>query len=260
MLHTRLGIAAVTAVLIAAITVADAPASVTGGPTGVPSSAAAPALPAVVSIRIIGHSVRGRPIRAYELGVRGAGSTVVALGSMHGNEQDGSVLISRLINGSPITGAHLWVIPRDNPDGFLRNVRHNARGVDLNRNFPARWTRVTGYYDSGPRPSSEPETRALKRFLNQVNPGHVVTFHSPLRGIDVYGAKDRPFARRLSVGLKLPTKSFDCSGSCHGTLTQWFNRSHQGACVTVEFGSDPSRRYLNVRAPRGFLRAIGGTR
>lgn len=276
MMQARLGIVAATVAILAALVATDTSAAlpatgvaaevssrgdaVTRLHSGVRAVAAAPLPPAVLSKRVIGYSVRGRPIRAYELGVRGARRTVVALGSMHGNEQDGTVVISQLINGKPITGVHLWVIPRDNPDGYLRNVRHNARGVDLNRNFPVKWKRVTGYYNSGAAPSSEPETRVLKRFLNRVNPGHVVTFHSPLRGIDVYGAKDPPFARRLSTQLRLPMKSFDCSGGCHGTLTQWFNRNHPGACVTVEFGPDPHRRYLNVRAPRGFLHAIGGSR
>ena len=29
------------------------------------------------------------------------------------------------------------ITPVANPDGFAENVRHNANGVDLNRNFPA---------------------------------------------------------------------------------------------------------------------------
>lgn len=276
MLQARLGIVAATVAIVGALIATDTSAALpaTGvdarAPSrgdalsriraGVPAAAATPSPPAVVSKRIIGYSVHGHPVRAYELGERGARRTVVALGSMHGNEQDGTVVMSQLINGKPITGVHLWVIPRDNPDGYLRNMRHNARGVDLNRNFPTKWRRVTGYYNSGASPSSEPETRVLKRFLDRVNPHHVVTFHSPLRGIDVYGAKDGPFARRLSRHLRVPMKSFDCSGGCHGTLTQWFNRNHPGACVTVEFGPDPRERYLNVRAPRGFLRAIGGSR
>ncbi len=186
--------------------------------------------------------------------------TVVALGAMHGNETGGLVVLRQLRDGTPIHGVHLWVIPRDNPDGVLRDDRQNARGVDLNRNFGVKWRYQTGYYYSGPRPSSEPETRGLKRFLNRVTPDFVVTFHSPLRGVDAYQSKDRPFAHRLARYLRLPMKSFDCSGGCHGTLTQWFNTRHRGACVTVEFGASPSARYLKVRAPRGLLRAIGGHR
>ncbi|MBA3232369.1 MAG: succinylglutamate desuccinylase/aspartoacylase family protein [Propionibacteriales bacterium] len=237
---------------------ASSPADLDAATTRI--AAATSARPAVLSRRVIGYSVRGYPIRAFELGDRRATPTVVLVGSMHGNEKDGSFLISRLINGDPISGVHLWVIPRDNPDGFLRNVRHNSHGVDLNRNFPTRWRRLTGYYSSGARPSSEPETRALQRFLNRVDPRYLVTFHSPLHGVDVYGAKNRPFARRLATNLELPIKEFACSGVCHGTLTQWFNRNHRGACVTVEFGRSPSWRYLNVRAPRGFIRAVGGSR
>ncbi|MEP6665935.1 MAG: M14 family zinc carboxypeptidase [Nocardioidaceae bacterium] len=213
---------------------------------------------AVLSHRIIGYSVKRHPIRAFELGSRRAHTTVVALAAMHGNETAGSVVLSSLMNGRPIKGVHLWAIPRDNPDGVLRDSRHNAHGVDLNRNFPVRWKRLRGWYNSGPQPNSEPETRRLERFLNRVDPDYVVTMHSPLHGVDVYGAKDRPFARRLARQLRLPIKEFNCSGVCHGTLTQWFNKRHVGACVTVEFGENPSRRYLQGRAARGLVRAIGG--
>lgn len=229
------------------------------GATGAVSAGSlAVSRPAVLSTRVVGHSVKKHPIRAYELGNPKAAVTVVALGAMHGNETGGQVVLSDLRDGRPVRGVHLWVIPRDNPDGVLRQQRHNAHGVDLNRNFPTKWKPLTGWYYSGPAPSSEPETRGLQRFLNRVDPDYVVTFHSPLYGVDVYGAKDRPFARRLAKQLALPVKSFNCAGVCHGTLTQWFNANHSGACVTVEFSSSPSRRYLHVQAPRGLLRAIGG--
>jgi protein MpaA len=55
-------------------------------------------------------------------------------------------------------------------------------------------------------------------------------------------------------------RAFDCGGVCHGTLTQWFNARHAGVAITVELGTDPSRRYLNRVAPRGLLRAVGGSR
>ncbi len=215
---------------------------------------------AVLSVRVIGYSVNGHPIKAYELGDRGADVTAVVLAAMHGNETAGSVVLTTLREGNPVHAVHLWVIPRDNPDGTLRDDRHNAHGVDLNRNFPEKWKRETGYYNSGPRRASEPETRSLMRFLDRVDPDFVVTIHQPLDGVDVYGAKDRRFAHRLSDELKLPIKEFNCSGTCHGTLTQWFNARHAGACVTVEFPSNPGDRYLHVRAPRGLVRALGGYR
>jgi hypothetical protein len=41
-------------------------------------------------------------------------------------------------------------------------------------------------------------------------------------------------------------------------LTQWFNKNFDGACVTIELRSSHTWRYLNVRAPRRLVRALGG--
>ena len=98
------------------------------------------------------------------------------------------------------------------------------------------------------------------RFMDNIDPDYVVSIHTPLHGLDVTHAKDRAFARRLSNELRLPNKQLRCNGVCHGTLSQWFNHAHNGACVTIEFGTNPSERYLTVRAPRGLVRALGGTR
>jgi predicted deacylase len=214
--------------------------------------------PTLISRRIIGYSVNDHPIRAYELGERDADTTVVAIAAMHGNETGGKTILHALRRGNPIKDVHLWIVPRQNPDGVLRDRRHNSHGVDLNRNFPTKWKRLTGWYYSGPRHSSEPETRAVKRFLSRVGPDYVVSFHSPLYGIDARDAKDRPFARRLAREMGIPVKEFDCGGVCHGTLTQWFNKNFAGACVTIELRSSHTWRYLNVRAPRGLVRALGG--
>jgi protein MpaA len=234
-------------------------ATTTLAPQVAPERAQAPR-PAVLSTRVIGRSINDRPIRAYELGERDAETTAIIFGRHHGNEPAGQVVLDTLRDGNPVHGIHLWVVPKLNPDGALRNSRQNARGVDLNRNFPRHWKRLTGYYNSGRRPASEPETRAAMRFMNKIDPDYVVSIHTPLYGLDVTRAKDRRFAQRLSDELKLPDKQLRCSGRCHGTLSQWFNYRHDGACVTIEFGYSPSRHYLTVRAPRGLVRALGGTR
>jgi hypothetical protein len=216
--------------------------------------------PAVIGKRVIGRSVGGHLIRAWELGEKDAEVTAIIFGRHHGNEPAGEVVLDALRDGNPIHGVDLWVVPRLNPDGALRGTRQNRRGVDLNRNFPRRWKHVTGYYNSGRRPASEPETRAATRFMDNIDPDYVVSIHTPLHGLDVSHAKDRRFARRLAENLHLPDKRLRCNGACHGTLSQWFNHAHRGACVTIEFGASPSKRYLTVRAPRGLVRALGGTR
>jgi protein MpaA len=221
---------------------------------------AVPGKPAVIGKRVIGKSVGGHPIRAWELGEKDAPVTAIVFGRHHGNEPAGQVVLDTLRDGNPIHGIDLWVVPRLNPDGALRNTRQNARGVDLNRNFPWRWKPLTGYYYSGPHPASEPETRAAMRFMDHIDPDYVVSIHQPFHGLDIKHAKNRAFARRLSRELGLPNEFLPCKGGCHGTLAGWFNHNHRGAAITIEFGESPSERYLTVRAPRGLVRALGGTR
>ena len=127
--------------------------------TGLAQAAAAPG-DAVVGRRKLGESVRGRPIMAYRLGERDE-KTVVLFSTMHGDEPRTRQILLSLREGRPIRGVNLWVVPTYNPDGLARGTRKNAHGVDLNRNFPYRWADLDGGYESGPRPRSEPETRAV---------------------------------------------------------------------------------------------------
>ncbi|HEU4512464.1 MAG TPA: DUF2817 domain-containing protein [Nocardioidaceae bacterium] len=216
--------------------------------------------PAVVEKRVIGESVRGRPIRAWRLGDPSARVTAVAIATLHGDEPAPRQILEQLRDGAPVSGVDLWVVPGANPDGYARGRRKNANGVDLNRNFPRRWAPLDGEVESGPRPASEPETRALMRFLRRVDPAYVVSFHQPLHGVDSYQAKRPRFVRRLSEHLRLPVEEYPCGGGCHGTFTQWLNHNLDGVAVTVEYGEDPSWRRMNVAAPRQLLGLFGGSR
>jgi protein MpaA len=216
------------------------------------------ARPAVVEVRTIGHSVKGRPIRAWRLGEPGK-RRMVLVSTMHGDEPHTRRILETLRDGRPVRGVDLWVVPTYNPDGLARGTRRNARGVDLNRNFPHRWTDLDGSHESGPRPASEPETRAVMTFLEEVDPRRVISFHQPLHGVDT-DTKDAGFARRLARALRLPRTSLDCGGMCHGTMTMWFNHRFRGSALTVEYGSRPSRHRMAVQAPRQLLGAIGAHR
>ena len=252
-LRTRSAYAAVlaAAALTAAGLTQPAPAA--------PASAAAPGdRPAVVEVRTIGHSVKGRPIRAWRLGEPGR-RRIVLVSTMHGDEPHTRRILETLRDGRPVRGVDLWVLPTYNPDGLARGTRRNARGVDLNRNFPHRWKDLDGTYESGPRPASEPETRAVMAFLEEVDPRRVISFHQPLHGVDT-DTKDAGFARRLARALRLPRTSLDCGGLCHGTMTMWFNHRFRGSALTVEYGGRPSRHRMVVQAPRQLLGAIGAHR
>jgi predicted deacylase len=218
---------------------------------GVAPARAADPPRAVIGSSVIGHSAQGRPIRAWHLGTPGA-PKVVLVSTMHGDEAPVSDILSSLRDGRPVSGIDLWVVPVYNPDGRAHHRRQNGHGVDLNRNYPTSWRRVTGRYDSGRRPASEPETRAMMRFLTDVRPAYVVSFHQPLDGVDTL-TKHPAFSRRLAHALRLPQKRFSCNGGCHGTMTMWFNQHFRGQAVTVEFGAHPSRRELRGPVVRRLL-------
>ena len=57
-------------------------------------------------------------------------------------------------------------------------------------------------------------------------PKYLVSWHQPLNGVDSYGVKDRNLMHRLSQGLDLPIRYLDFHGSCHGTMTGWYNSRH----------------------------------
>src|SRR6266576_3919121 len=98
---------------------------------------------------VLGRSVDGRPIVARML-LRG-------------------IAVARLLASEPaVAGVRLWLIPNMNPDGAARGTRDNADRVDLNRNFPFRWRHLAtpgSRFYSGPKPSSEPESRAIEAFI-----------------------------------------------------------------------------------------------
>jgi len=224
-------------------------------------AARAPSRPAVVERVVIGQSRRGRDLVAYRLGDPEASRSAVVIAAMHGDERKPQQTLRTLRDGRPIEGLDLWVVPNANPDGVARKARRNARGVDLNRNYPRRWKRSKrGSTWSGPSAGSEPETKAMMRFLRRVDPDQVVSFHQPLNGIDTSGTGNRPLARRLAKHLALPRREFSCGSGCHGTLSQWFNHRLDGQLVTVELGRRPSRAYLTKKAPHGLLKALGGRR
>lgn len=217
---------------------------------------AADGRPAVIGKRVLGKSVQGRKIVAWHLGERGK-KKVVLISLMHGNEPAPRRILMNLVNGAPVHDLNLWVVPVYNPDGFAHHTRKNAHGVDLNRNYPYKWIRQGGDYYSGPEPRSEPETRAMIRFLSRVRPAYILSFHQPLHAVDV---TERPkFSRKVARALGLPTSHLRCGSSCHGTMTMWFNHRFRGFALTVEYGAHPSRERLRA-APRKILGIFGAWR
>jgi predicted deacylase len=213
-----------------------------GGTATVPVASAADG-PETVTFTI-GTSVLDRPItvvhRAYPAGDVPA-TRVVVIGSIHGDERAGLRVVRDLVDRQLPQDVDLFLVRTANPDGVADDRRTNEHRVDLNRNFPYHWRSINKGQEtySGPAARSEPETRALQRFIKSVEPQLVITFHQPLFGV---GANDKgmPVVRAIAKGMHLPVRDFTCNSACYGSFTSWVNHRTDGMAVTVEFGQKAS--------------------
>ena len=254
------------AALVVALVVTAGAAIVVTPPAGASAATGArqaTTAPYVTKTVVVGRSVRGRTIRAYFHGDPDATHVLLVLGQMHGDERAGRDTVAWIWrNVRPVAGTGIWVIPSMNPDGNARHTRKNARGVDLNRNWPTSgWTRTTrgSRYYGGPSPASEPETRAMMRFLADVRPSYIASIHQPLRGIG-RSSRGQAWQERLARHLGLPRKWFGVgnpAGTVSPTMTGWYNARFRGVATTIEYAASPSARFRTVLAGRGIPRAAG---
>jgi protein MpaA len=199
---------------------------------------------AALASLVIGHSVQGREIRATRVGDAGAAVNVLVVGDVHGNEPAGEAIAGAL-RRERMDGVTFWLVRTANPDGRAADTRQNARGVDLNRNFPWRWRPgARGTYFPGRKAGSEPETQALMRLVERVRPQLAIYYHQHLgitvraRGADP--AVQREYARRTGLPLRsLP--------DYRGTAIGWENhlvRDGSAFVVELKAGAAPVRKHV----------------
>jgi hypothetical protein len=246
------------------------------------------------SIETLGESVEGRPIRAARVGVAGSDApALLVTANIHGPELISSLVslgvLASIADGT-WTGppdARVWVVPCLNPDGYARTwersgrgtlaeLRANAHGVDLNRNYPLpeggrRWPlpgagspKPSAATYRGPTEASEPEVQALMALAERERFHAAAGLHSfmgrliPARvtGRDAYrsyGALCRAFAgaQTRSHYRRLSNRVFDVFT---GEQEDWLH--HQMACwaICVETFSVAASARQHLRAPSIFWR------
>jgi N-acetylmuramoyl-L-alanine amidase/Zinc carboxypeptidase len=191
--------------------------------------------------------VRGKPIKVRVAGDRDAPVRVLVVGSIHGDETAGHAVIRRL-RAMSAGGVRVWTVRSVNPDGVAAGTRDNARGVDLNRNFPHRWRRTA---HSGPRPLSEPEARAVRRFVRRVRPDLTIWYHQALRLVDYSSGAERALVRSYARRVGLPARRI---GFLPGIATRWQNTYFPGtSAFVVELPGGRLSRAAAARHARAVL-------
>jgi hypothetical protein len=256
-------------------------------------------------LAVIGRSVKGEPIFAVHLGAaQPKARTTATLSLVHPMEWIGvevHLALLRRLAESYLDGRAVIAVPIVNPDGVIRVeaqlragrrgfVRHNAHGVDLNRNFDARWhdrglaQRLLSFiYAPGSRPASEPEVAAIAHHLAARRVDRSLSLHS-FGGAVLYpsaatlwpiwdAAEHRAWAARIAEAAdEKPYRTASCArwslGMTAGGLdVDWMHDRHGAVSLLVECsrrnaGLHPARLFepfawFNPRNPAGVAATLG---
>lgn len=188
---------------------------------------------------VFGHSVEGRDLVARRVGPDGGPRTVLVVGEIHGDEEAGRAVIRSLRRKrSAARGLTIWTVATINPDGHAADTRGNAHGVDLNRNFPLDWSDDVPAGDleyGGPRPLSEPESRAYRDLVRRLDPDATVIYHQPWGVVLAPCRGPAPLQHLYARTSRM--KVDRCRGEgLPGTATRWTD-SRDGTAFVVELAS-----------------------
>jgi protein MpaA len=190
---------------------------------------------------VYGHSHLGAPLEVWRPQER---CRLLIFAAIHGEEPETAFALSRALRQLPDRPAQCAVVLAANPDGLSRATRGNARGVDLNRNFPAtNWTPAPVTHRStledpsdvllspGAEPGSEFETQALLALIGALKPDAVIALHAPLACID--DPNDSALGRWLAAKTAMPLVR-DVGYPTPGSFGSWA-AEHSLPVITYEF-------------------------
>ncbi|HOJ37198.1 MAG TPA: M14 family zinc carboxypeptidase [Ignavibacteriales bacterium] len=165
-------------------------------------------LPGFVVKEDTSHSVEGKDIHLFRIG-RGP-KNILLWSQMHGNEPTGTKFFFDLVNffsnddflndfrQDIFNNLSIYFIPMLNPDGAEKNIRYNALGLDINRDFLAEQTL---------------EGRFLKICYFSIEPEYCFNLHNQSRNYSTINTKYKPSVLSIMAppvdNIKTYTENYD---------------------------------------------------
>ena len=205
--------------------------------------------PQLATVSSIGKSLEGRDILVMKITSSAAPKPSLLFNSMHHAREvmspevsldTADYLLSNYGKDANVTrwvdNNEIYLVPMLNVDGNNKvwtqdNMwRKNARGrfgVDIERNYPYRWSGCNGSGSSevaqdyhGPSAASEPETNALMNLATKIHPVFDITYHSFSEVILYpYGCGDHAAQRAVLEPIGKKMASLIASDDGSGTYT-----------------------------------------
>lgn len=239
------------------------------------------------ALKCLGTSEDGRNIWCLRIGNPSAGRKLLLDGGIHAREWLNPLLLMRkseeILRQYPdykntMRNTCLYVVPMINPDGVtisqygfdsirskkLRKIckkakkpartwKGNARGVNLNFNFPGGWNiknkceKPDGMTYPGEKAASEKETKAMMKFVNSISglrealnyhsTGSILYWNYNVEGTPALYSRQKALAEKVNhfTGYRLMPKSI--STDPNGGFGDWLIYNKKVPNVTVETGS-----------------------
>ncbi len=186
---------------------------------------------------------------------------IFLMGGVHGDEPLGVLLAQRTLEflktdakkTHPEVKVPWALVPILNVDGYKKNTRVNGRGVDLNRNYPAKsWSPEfeKDRYHPGPAPGSEPEIKAVVQFIKDFSPRLLIHCHSWKPMIVCAGEAGMADAHRLAESSGYPVHP-EIGYPTPGSLSQFGWADNQIPVICIEESDDASPKEVWPRFERG---------
>ncbi|MFV8170880.1 M14 family zinc carboxypeptidase [Mycolicibacterium peregrinum] len=208
----------------------------------------------------VGLSIQSRPILARTVGH--GPRRVLFVGGIHGDEPEGAHTTQVLADAFTTAGladvATLTILEDANPDGRAAGTRGNARGVDINRNFPASNFNAAEPANGG-TPLSQPESRALAETIDRATPELVLVAHSWLgREFVNFDGPARAIAERFAATAHMQVEESSAFAPTPGSLGSFVGRDRGIPILTIEVlrGAAPIQLWEKLRP--AILEAIRG--